>query len=183
MIHSRDWMDRAATRLDICQGHAWYVVQLKPNALAIARRNLDAQKFPVFAPTQIETQRTRGQFRSVSRLLFPGYVFVSLNAKEGRWRAINSTPGVTRIVSFGGVPAAVPRGLVEQIALGCDADGMLLPPDTLEPGDRVLISSGPFAGILAEVERSEAKKRVWILLELLGQSARIQVGRDSLQRA
>ena len=183
MIHSRDWIERADSRLGTHPGHAWYLAQLKPNAVEVARRNLGAQKFPVFIPTQLETRRLRGQFRTVSRLLFPGYIFVSLNPKEGRWRAINSTPGVTRLVAFGGVPAAVPCGLVEQIALGCDADGQLLPPDTLEPGDRVVVSSGPFAGILAEVERSTDERRVWILLELMGQTARIQVRQDSLKRA
>ena len=183
MFDARDWIDSAEERLGTRPGHGWYLAQLKPNALAIARRNLTAQNFPIFAPMQIETRRVRGLFRTEPRLLFPGYLFISLDPRDGHWRAVNSTPGVTRVVSFGGMPAAVPRGLVEQIALGCGPDGVLLALDILAPGDRVLVSSGPFAGVLAEVERSEADKRVWILLDLMGQAVRTQVGRDVLRRA
>lgn len=183
MFVARDWIDSTEASFGTSPGHAWYLAQLKPNALAIARRNLTAQRFTIFAPMQIETRRVRGLFRTEPRLLFPGYLFISLDPADGQWRAVNSTPGVTRIVSFGGAPAAVPRGLVEQIALGCGPDGTLLSPEMLAPGDRVQVRSGPFAGILAEVERSEEGKRVWILLELMGQSARMQVRRDVLKRA
>lgn len=183
MFDYRDWNESATGRLGVRPDHAWYLAQLKPNALAIARRNLTAQKFTIFAPMQIETRRVRDRFRTEPRLLFPGYLFVSLNPTEGHQRAVNSTYGVTRIVAFGGVPAPVPRGLVEQIALRCDPSGVLLPPKALSPGDRVLVSCGPFAGVLAEVERSESEKRVWILLNLMGQDVRVQVGPETLKRA
>lgn len=183
MFHSRDWHESVETRIGPRPGQAWYLAQLKPNALAIARRNLTAQGFDLFAPMQIETRRVRGLFRTEPRLMFPGYLFIALNPAEGRWRAVNSTPGVTRLVAFGGIPAAVPRGLVEQIALTCGEDGVLLPPEALSPGDRVLVQSGPFAGLLAEVERSEADQRVWILLDLMGQQTRVRVGQGVLKRA
>jgi transcriptional antiterminator RfaH len=77
----------------------------------------------------------------------------------------------------------VPQGLVEQIALGCDAEGLILPPDMLSAGDQVVVTGGPFAGLLAEVERSEADRRVWILIEIMGQQTRMQVARDALERS
>ncbi|MFN4101141.1 MAG: transcription termination/antitermination protein NusG [Pararhodobacter sp.] len=182
MFHPRTLIDTALRRLGTRPGHDWYLAQLKPNATAVARRNLQRQDFPVFCPLRLETRRYGPRFRTEPRPLFPGYLFIALDPAESRWRAINSTPGVTRLVAFGGMPAAVPQGLVEQIALGCDAEGLILPPDELEPGDRVLVSAGPFAGLLAEVERSEADRRVWILIEVMGQKTRMQVGRDALRR-
>jgi transcriptional antiterminator RfaH len=182
MFHDRTWIDTALRRLGTQPGHAWYLAQLKPNSLAIARRNLQRQDFPVFAPQRLETRRTGARFRTEARPLFPGYLFISLDPGTSRWRAVNSTVGVTRIVAFGGKPAMVPRGLVEQIALGCDADGLILPPDVLAPGDRVVVACGPFAGLLAEVDRSEPDRRIWILLDIMGQKTRIQVSPDALKR-
>ncbi|MFN4098753.1 MAG: transcription termination/antitermination protein NusG [Pararhodobacter sp.] len=182
MFHNRTLINTALRRLGTRPGHDWYLAQLKPNALAIARRNLERQDFPVFAPLRMETRRSGPRFRTEPRPLFPGYLFIALDPAESRWRAVNSTVGVTKLVSFGGMPAAVPQGLVEQIALGCDAEGLILPPDELGPGDRVLVSAGPFSGLLAEVERSEADRRVWILIDVMGQTTRMQVAREALRR-
>ncbi len=182
MFHDATWIDTALHRLGTRPGFEWYLAQLKPNSLAVARRNLTRQGFQIFAPLRLETRRVGSRFRTGPHPLFPGYLFIALDPAESRWRAVNSTLGVTRLVNFGSMPAAVPQGLVEQIALGCDADGLLLPPDELAPGDQVLITSGPFTGVLAEVERSDPDRRIWVLIDLMGQQARVQLTRDALKR-
>lgn len=179
----KSWLDIAMERLGVPRGHAWYLAQLKPNSLAVARRNLERQGFPVFVPQRLETRRVGGRFRAAPCPLFPGYVFVALDPHVPGWRAINSTLGVARLVTFGSRPAAVPRGLVEQLALSCDEGDVLLPQEALAPGDTVRLTGGPFAGLLAEVERTQADRRVWVLLEVMGQGTRLQVGRDLVTRA
>lgn len=175
------WYQAAVERVGGGDPFRWFLAQLKPNCQAIAKKNLERQGFRSFTPMALETRRTGSRFATQTRPLFPGYVFVSLDATTGCWRAINSTFGVTKVVSFGGRPAAVPRGLVEQIALRCDGDGLLLPMDELAPGDRVLVTHGPFSGVMADVERTDADRRVWIVLDLMGQQSRVQVDRDALK--
>jgi transcriptional antiterminator RfaH len=182
MFHDRTWIDSALRRLGSQPGQDWYLAQIKPNSLAIARRNLLRQDFPVFAPQRLETRRQGPRFRTEPRPLFPGYLFIALDPSTSRWRAVNSTVGVTRLVAFGGKPAPVPRGLVEQMSLGCDADGIMLPPDSLSPGDHVVVTSGPFAGLLAAVERCDPDRRVWILIDVMGQQTRLQLPREALTR-
>lgn len=182
MFDEPRWYEAAIARVGGGDPFRWFLAQLKPNCLSIATRNLDRQGFRSFVPLALETRRAGPRFKTQPRPLFPGYVFVSLDTTMGQWRAINSTFGVTRLVAFGGRPAAVPRGLVEQIALRCDVNGLLLPPEELAPGDRVLVTNGPFSGVMAEVERTDADRRVWILLDLMGQSTRVQVDRDALKR-
>jgi transcriptional antiterminator RfaH len=84
-------------------------------------------------------------------------------------------------VSFGKEPAAVPLNLVSQIMLRCDASGKLLPPEVLKPGDQVTLTKGPFANFLAEVEKIEPDRRVWVLMELMGGQKRVAVGADQLR--
>ena len=83
--------------------------------------------------------------------------------------------------SFGKEPAAVPLDLVSQIMLRCDADGKLLPPKVLKPGDQVTLTTGPFANFVAEVEKIARDRRVWVLMEIMGGPTRVAVGAQHLR--
>ena len=153
----------------------WYLAQVKPNCHQIAERNLSRQDFRTFQPMQKETKRRQGKFKNSYRPLFPGYLFVSLNPVKGGWRTINSTYGITRLVSFGGDPAPVPQDLISGLMSRCDQDGKLLPPPTLEAGDKVQIVGGPFAEFIATVDSIAPDTRIWVLLDLMGRTTRVVV--------
>lgn len=78
----------------------WYVVQIKPNAEAIAKRNLLRQGLNVFAPFEDVTTRKANKLVEVRRPLFSGYLFVRFDSQFVRWRTVNSTVGVNRLVFF-----------------------------------------------------------------------------------
>ena len=117
------------------RGTTWFLAQFKPNSHNIAERNLTRQGFRTFLPMQEETKRARGKFITQMRPLFPGYLFVALDMLRGGWRAVNSTYGITRLVSLGKEPTPVPLDLVSQLMLRCDREGKLMPPKLLKPGD------------------------------------------------
>ncbi|MFC2970443.1 transcription termination/antitermination protein NusG [Acidimangrovimonas pyrenivorans] len=162
-------------------GASWYLVQVKPNSVRIAERNLRRQGFRVFAPTHEETRRTRGRFVTALRPLFPGYLFVAFAPSGGGWRAINSTYGVSRLVGFGAQPAAVPSAIISQLMRRCGDDGKLLSPPVVRPGDQVHLSSGPFADFVATVEQMAPDQRVWVLLDLMGREQRVAVRPEALR--
>ena len=162
----------------------WFLAQIKPNRLHIAQRNLFRQKFDVFCPTLQTMRKQRGQYVENCQPLFPGYIFIGLDPETAPWRAVNSTYGVNRLVSFGaGSPMPVPLSLVEKLQIRCDADGRLLPPKTLKKGDKVEILSGPFADFVTTIENIEPDQRIWVLLELFGRPTRVTVDRKDLRLA
>lgn len=155
---------------------AWSLVQLKPNGLNAALRNLVRQGFEVFAPRHSVTRRAGGRFRDRLELLFPGYIFVEVARAASPWRKINSTLGVARVVQFGsGGPAFVAPELIEGLMARCDDEGVLAPMSEIAPGDMVRVNRGPFADFVAQVETIDKDKRVWILLDLMGRQTRIAV--------
>ena len=85
---------------------------------------------------------------------------------------INWLPGSIGLVSFGGVPATVPENLIHELQqrlAQIDAEGGLIFAD-LEPGDKVRIVEGPFAGYEAIFDmRLPGKDRIQILLSFLSQ--------------
>jgi transcriptional antiterminator RfaH len=160
----------------------WFFAQIKPNCLNIARRNLARQGFDIFLPMQLETRKKRGKFYDTPVPLFPVYIFVGMEPGSGLWRAVNSTYGVTKLVTFADKPAAVPKELVLDLKIRCDSDGMLLPPEELTPGDQVKLTTGPFASFIAEVEKLGSDERVWVLLDIMGRATRVTVERGQMTK-
>lgn len=163
------------------RGTTWFLTQFKPNSHNIAERNLTRQGFRTFLPMQEETKRARGKFITQMRPLFPGYLFVALDMLRGGWRSVNSTYGVTRLVSFGKEPTPVPLDLVSQLMLRCDREGKLLPPKLLKPGDQVTLTRGPLTDFVATIDSIAPSKRVWVLMELMGAQTRVAVSAEHLR--
>ncbi len=157
------------------RGSNWFLAQLKPNSVRIAERSLKRQGFRTFLPVEEFTRRAKSKFVTTERLMFPGYIFVSFDVAKGGWRAINSTNGITRLVSFGKNPAPVPLDIISGLMLRCDAQGKLMLPNLLTPGDHVAITHGPFANFIAEVEKIDPDRRVWVLLDIMGGKTRVAV--------
>ena len=162
-------------------GETWFLAQLKPNSARIAERNLARQGFTTFLPLAEETRQRRGKFATTLRPLFAGYIFVAFDVSAGLWRKINATQGVTKLVSLGNTPTPVPLDLVSQLMLRCDAQGKLLPPKLLKPGDRVALTKGPFASFVAEVEQIAPDRRIWVLMDIMGSQTRVAVKAEHLK--
>lgn len=162
-------------------GTSWFLAQLKPNCASIADKNLKRQGFRTFLPLEEETHQRNGKFVTTMQPLFPGYIFVAFDVARGLWRSVNSTYGITRLVSFGKEPTAVPLDLVSQLMLRCDASGKLMPPCIFRPRDEVTLTKGPFTNFVAEVEKIAPDRRVWVLVEIMGGKTRVAVGMDQLR--
>ena len=161
----------------------WYLIQLKPNSHRLAERNLHRQEFETFLPMQQITRRKASRFVSDLKPLFPGYMFVSVNSDLAPWRAINSTIGVSKLVSFEGTPKPLSPQLISGLMLRCDASGTLLPPKSLNEGDSVEMLTGPFANFIATVDAIDPEQRIWVLMDFMGQKTRMQITADQLQLA
>ena len=167
----------------IAETHDWYLVQCRPNCHAIAERNLQRQGDCTFLPLQSQTRRVGSKFVTDQRPLFPGYMFLGLRPDHQPWRAVNCTYGVSRLVAFTDHPAQVPPGFVENLRLRCDASGLLMPPPVIAVGDNVRVLGGSFADFLATVETITAESRVWVLLELMGRTLRMELSHTNVARA
>ena len=65
------------------------------------------------------------QLRTVRMPLFPSYVFVRLDLERDRWRSVNGTYGVARLVMADGRPVPVPKGVVKSLLDLRDANGVV----------------------------------------------------------
>ena len=160
---------------------SWFLLQYKPNSHRVALRNLHRQGFETFLPTQDLTQCTSTKFVQQPKPLFPCYMFVAFERESALWHKINSTTGVSRLISFDGEPKELPLGVVLGLISRCDASGKILPPTQLLAGDEVQMVRGPFANFIATIENVDAQHRIWVLIDFMGRSARMEVHPEQLR--
>ena len=127
------------------------------------------------------TRRTAMKIETVIRLLFTGYMFVACNPKHTPWRQINSTYGISRMLSFSQSPKPMPESLIAGLRARCDNFGKMMPLENFEAGRSVEMHSGPFANFIATAEQTASDARVWVLLDFMGKATRVQVDRQQIQ--
>jgi transcription elongation factor/antiterminator RfaH len=164
----------------LADGECWYAVHTKPHREFSAQMQLGTQGFRTFLPRHRKTVRHARKLRTVSAPLFPRYLFVALDLSRDRWRSVNGTFGVTRLVMGEEGPVPVPRGVVESLVATCRAGGHLDLGAALGPGDRVRVLAGPFADLVGDLIRIDAAGRVRVLLRLLGGEVPVSIAREAL---
>ena len=160
---------------------AWYSARTKPKHEHIASANLRKQLgLEVFLPRlRLEKVTRRGLVRSLEPL-FPCYIFIRC-AIEDCLGDIQHTAGINKIVHFGGRIPQVADSIIEELQACFEADDTITVESCLSPGDEVTLTDGAFAGLSAFVLKSlPARKRVQILLDILGQATPVEVAREAL---
>jgi transcriptional antiterminator RfaH len=160
---------------------AWYVVYTKPRQEDIALANLERQGYPCYLPRMRIEKVRRQKAAVVTEPMFPRYLFIRLDSSDqGKsWSPIRSTLGVSRLVRFGTQAAMVDDALVDLLREREEA----LPLEAMfKPGDEVLVTSGPFAGIDAIYQTADAEMRAVILLELLSKKVAVPVDAAYLRK-
>ena len=159
----------------------WYAVQTQPNRENLAVSHLERQGFDVWLPRIERIIKHARQTKRVRRPLFPGYLFINLDLKTARWRAVNGTVGVSHIVSFGQMPSVVDGRFMSALKATENTDGLVeADNDDLKLGQEVEILSGPMAGKIGRLLRLDPGNRVTILLQMLGHFVHGQIDRDAI---
>ena len=161
----------------------WFVLQFKSNSHHLAAKNLNRQGFETFLPLHDATSRRTSRFINTSKPLFPGYMFIRFDKAESKWHKINSTYGVSRLITFNSILKSIPTNFVYHLMKRYDLSGKLLPIKKLKKGEQVKVLKGPFANFIATVETYETDQRIWILMDLMGRKTKIQTPMDTLQKS
>jgi transcriptional antiterminator RfaH len=176
---------RPVQDLTLPPGHAWYLVHTKARQEDTAITNLQRQNFRCYMPLLHLEKVRRGKSVVVAEPMFPSYVFVQLdtsdNIKGQSWSPIRSTLGVRDLVKFGGHPAKVEADLIT--ALHEREQLQQSNPQALfAPGDKVVVTDGPFAGIEAIYQTADAEQRSMILLSMLNKPVAMHIDTGKLRK-
>ena len=161
---------------------SWYLVHTKPRQEDVALANLQRQGYESYLP-QMRIERIRRRKAEVAtEPMFPRYLFIRLGSSDqGKsWSPIRSTLGVSQLVHFGARAAKVDDTLVDLLR---QRERSLPTEAMFHSGDSVVIADGPFAGIEAIYQTSDAERRAFILLEILAKPVSMHIDAGRLRKA
>jgi transcriptional antiterminator RfaH len=166
-------------------GARWYVVQTQVNGEVRAAQNLRRQDFEIYLPRYLKRRRHARKVDFAAKPLFPRYLFVAIDLGAQRWRSIQSTHGVSRLVCNGEEPAAVPHGLLGALKAREDDRGFVRmeAKPAFSLGDKVRVLAGAFMDSAGLFDGMEDHDRVAILLDMLGRKVRVHLDADLVAAA
>ena len=147
---------------------AWYVVRSKPNKEEFFWSQLMAHRIETFYPC-VQAKAVNPRARKV-KAYFPGYLFVHVDLECVNASLLHWMPGSAGLVTFDSIPASVPDNLITIIHRKVDDYNHTVcqPLQGIQPGDRVKITDGPFAGQEAIFDNCKTgSERVRVLINIL----------------
>lgn len=154
----------------------WYALHTKPHKERQVASLLCSREIEIFLPLlRVNPVNPRA---AREKPYFPSYLFVHVDLDVIGLSTLRWTPGLLRMVEFGGDLGTVPASLISQIRDRLTdiraAGGLSL--ESLSAGDRVRVVSGTFEGYEGVFDtRLSGAERVRVLLELISDH---QAGRN-----
>jgi transcriptional antiterminator RfaH len=163
---------------------SWFAVQTITRAEDKARAHLLRQNYETYLPRLRKRRRHARRVDTVLRPLFPGYLFVRFDPSRDRWRSINSTVGVIRLVGFGEVLVPVPDDVIVGLRSLEDDKGVIVGAGpALKPGQSVRILDGALADQVGVLLEGSGADRVRLLVRLLGREVKVVMPAEAVERA
>jgi transcription antitermination factor NusG len=157
----------------------WYAVFTLSQNEQSAARHLDACQIESFVPTyeSIRVWKNR-QRKKVVQAMFPTYMFVRIGAAEQS--VVLRSPGVRRIIGNHKGPIPLPDAEIDFLRSGFCRQ-RVEPYCDLVVGEKVRIKYGSMQGLEGVLVRKKNSLRFVLTLELINQSAAVEVGADELE--
>lgn len=156
------------------QTSGWFALQVVPQHERTVSSLLQYKGYELFSPTYPDRSQWADRKKIVQRPLFPGYVFCRQN--ESAVGLIRTTPGVIRIVCFGGQPAFVPDSEIEAISRALGSELRVTPYGScLKVGQLVEVIAGPLRGISGRLVTIRRNARLILSIELTMQAISVEI--------
>ncbi|MGO9589665.1 MAG: UpxY family transcription antiterminator [Candidatus Acidiferrales bacterium] len=158
----------------------WYAIYTKHQHEKSAAKSLSNRGIETFVPVYRGVHRWKDRNKNLLLPLFPCYVFVRTDLE--RKTDILRTPGVHWLVGNGGYASEIPPQELEALRAAANGPAHLEPYPFLQTGDRVRVRSGLLAGVEGILIRLRNQYRLVLSVQLLKQSAAVEVDLGSVER-
>ncbi len=165
----------------------WYCARTLPKMEAFARVNLHRMGFATFFPRELRPMTYKGRHYEIPIPVFPIYLFVRFDRALERWRMINSTRGIKRLLPLHcELPIPIPDMAMEALQSRAVDEIMSLEATNealaeIAPGEHAVVREGHWEGH-SGVVLSNTKGRVEILMRLFNRQVAVPVPMAYVER-
>ena len=159
----------------------WYVLHTKSRFENVVNDGLMRKSIEVFLPKVMVRSKRRDRRLMIRVPLFPGYVFVRSPLDAHSHLEIVKTAGAVRLIGNKQGPLAVPQVTIDSLKIMVAGDNPVATGTRFKAGDRVIVVSGPFTGVIGTFVRYRTRNRVVVDIEALGQYAGVDVSEEDVE--
>jgi transcription elongation factor/antiterminator RfaH len=159
----------------------WYVLHTKSRFENVVHDGLLKKQIEVFLPKITVKSKRRDRKKMIRVPLFPGYVFVKTNLHPEHHLEVVKTAGAVRLIGSRKGPVSVPDETVDSLKIMVSTELPVATGNRLQKGDRVMVVSGPFAGVVGTFIRYGGQGRIIVNVEALGQYAGVEVSEEDIE--
>lgn len=166
----------------------WYVIQVKTGneekVCAFCRQLVDDTVLQdCFLPKTDRRQKKQGVWRTVQKVLFPGYIFLVTEDSNELFRELKKVPEFTKLL--GDESGFIPLYEQEEAFLRkiCDDNYVVAMSEGYMVGDKVYVTSGAMAGLEGCIKKIDRHKRQAILsIQFFGRITEVTMGLEIVER-
>ena len=156
----------------------WYALTVQYQHERTTEKALQSKGLETLVPVYRSRRQWSDRVKEVELPLFAGYVLCHFDLTD-RIQVLD-TPGVFKIVGFGGAVLALEDSEVAGIQRAVASKLPLAPWPYLKAGDRVRVERGALRGIEGTLLRTKDALRLVIGVELLQRSIAVEVDREAV---
>ncbi len=161
----------------------WYAVHVRSNQERNTARFLEDRSVDVFLPSYHVRSKRSDRTITLTKPLFPGYLFVHLDNENQARIHVLKAPGTVRIVGFGGALVTVPDATIESLKILVDnGSDQVRPHPLIRVGSVVQVLNGPFTGATGILCETKGRKpQLVVELDFLGRAVSVPISPDQVQ--
>ncbi len=157
---------------------SWYVLHTKSRFENVVNDGLTKKSIEAFLPRIKVRSRRKDRKLLIKVPLFSGYTFVKSGLSPHEHLEILKTAGVVRIIGNKEGPLPVQEQTIESLKIMVATEEEIVTGTRFKKGDKVMVTYGPFTGIIGEFVQYRGKGRVIVNIETLGQFASVHVNEE-----
>jgi transcription antitermination factor NusG len=160
---------------------AWFALQIRQGRDYIVPTLLTAKGYEILAPVYRCRRQWSDRIKEIDAPLFPGYVFCRFDPDSPCTVPVVTTPGVLKILGFGGKPEPLDETEIQSVRLAAQYGLSPRPCQYLSMGSRIRIARGPLSGIEGILTRTKNKELLVISVSMLQRSISVEIERSSIE--
>ncbi len=160
------------------QNKAWFALYTKPRNEFKAAEQIESLGVDFFLPTITKIKQWSDRKKKITEPLLRGYILIFATEKQRIFSL--EQKAIVRCVFDLGKPAKIPQWQIDNLKTMLKTDSKLIIEEGLKPGVKVIITDGPFKGVIGKVQNSESGKTIAVSIDMLNRSVIAHLPKESV---
>ena len=162
----------------------WYALYVKSRHEFVTQGELSRKQITTFLPSVKKTRQWKDRKKFIQFPLFPGYVFVYIQAKPDEFTNVLKTRGAVHLLSTEtGYPTPVSSEEINSLKLILESGQAIDIYPNLKKGTSVRVKRGPLAGAEGIISNKVDQYIFVVNIDMLGRSIGVRISADDIESA